>query len=945
MSKLVIVESPTKARTIRGFLPAGYEVQASMGHVRDLPDSAAEIPEEVKGEDWSRLGVNVRADFEPLYVIPKDKKKVVKELKDALKKADELILATDEDREGESISWHLQQILRPKVPTRRMVFHEITREAIQQALENCREVDEQLVRAQETRRILDRLVGYTLSPLLWKKIAPKLSAGRVQSVAVKLLVDRERQRRAFKKGSYWDLKGELRHQQTPFPAELVNLAGKRLATGQDFDESTGQIAAGRDVVLLDQAQAEALRTRLLGKEWTVSSVEERPSTRKPAPPFTTSTLQQEANRKLHLSAQQTMRIAQKLYEEGYITYMRTDSVHLSEQAISAARACVESMYGREYLSPKPRQYTTKAKGAQEAHEAIRPAGSEFRLPNQTPLSGQELALYDLIWKRTVASQMAEARQTHTTVLIAVEDAVFRASGKRIDFPGFFRAYVEGSDDPDAALEDREVHLPLLRQGDHPECQKLESVGHETQPPARFTEASLVKVLESEGIGRPSTYATILNTIVGRGYVKPMGNALVPTYTAFAVTELLEKYFPNLVNTRFTAEMEQTLDDIASGQAEWLPYLRHFFLGDQGLEGQVKARELEIDSGLARSIHLENLPVKIGIGPYGPYVAVENEVGEVRANLPEDIPPADLSEEQVAELIKLKQEGPKPVAFHPETQEPVYVVPQGPYGPYVQLGDVSEDNKKPKRTSLPKGLKPDQVTPEVALGLLSLPRTLGEHPESGKKVQAGIGRFGPYVVCDGDFRSLPAGDDVLTVSFERALELLAQPKKGRGRGSAKPLRELGSHPEDGEPVNLHNGPYGLYVKHGKVNASLPKDISAEEATLEMALQMLAEKEGASGGSKGKGRSTGKATPSQSAGKTRAKSTRSTQAKTTPSSTRKATASQAKKAEDSVSLTGSRKRRVAQATSTSSGMAKEPQGNGAAQTGSRSTILKITPKARV
>ncbi len=945
MSKLVIVESPTKARTIRGFLPAGYEVQASMGHVRDLPDSAAEIPEEVKGEDWSRLGVNVRADFEPLYVIPKDKKKVVKELKDALKKADELILATDEDREGESISWHLQQILRPKVPTRRMVFHEITREAIQQALENCREVDEQLVRAQETRRILDRLVGYTLSPLLWKKIAPKLSAGRVQSVAVKLLVDRERQRRAFKKGSYWDLKGELRHQQTPFPAELVTLAGKRLATGQDFDESTGQIAAGRDVVLLDQAQAEALRTRLLGKEWTVSSVEERPSTRKPAPPFTTSTLQQEANRKLHLSAQQTMRIAQKLYEEGYITYMRTDSVHLSEQAISAARACVESMYGKEYLSPKPRQYTTKAKGAQEAHEAIRPAGSEFRLPNQTPLSGQELALYDLIWKRTVASQMAEARQTHTTVLIAVEDAVFRASGKRIDFPGFFRAYVEGSDDPDAALEDREVHLPLLRQGDHPECQKLESVGHETQPPARFTEASLVKVLESEGIGRPSTYATILNTIMSRGYVRSMGNALVPTYTAFAVTELLEKYFPNLVNTRFTAEMEQTLDDIASGQAEWLPYLRHFFLGEQGLEGQVKAREVEIDSGLARSIHLENLPVKIGIGPYGPYVAVENETGEVRANLPEDIPPADLSAEHIAELIKLKQEGPKPIAFHPETQEPVYVVPQGPYGPYVQLGDVSEDNKKPKRTSLPKGLKPDQVTPEIALGLLSLPRTLGEHPESGKKVQAGIGRFGPYVVCDGDFRSLPAGDDVLTVSLERALELLAQPKKGRGRGSAKPLRELGSHPEDGEPVSLHNGPYGLYVKHGKVNASLPKEMPAEAATLEMALQMLAEKEGTSGGSKGKGRSTRKATPSQSAGKTQAKSTKATQAKTTSSSTRKATASQAKKAEDSVSLTGSRKRRVAQTTVASSGMAKEPQGNGAAQTGSRSTILRITPKARV
>lgn len=846
MPKLVIVESPTKARTIRGFLPAGYEVQASMGHVRDLPESASDIPEEVKGEEWSRLGVNVHANFEPLYVIPKDKRKVVKQLKEALKKADELILATDEDREGESISWHLQQVLQPKVPTRRMVFHEITREAIQEALQNCREVDEQLVRAQETRRILDRLVGYTLSPLLWKKIAPKLSAGRVQSVAVKLLVDRERERRAFKKATYWDLKADLQprtaSQAASFPAELVSLGGKRLASGQDFDPSTGQLIAGRDVVLLDQAQAEALRDRLLGKAWVVSSVEERPSTRKPAPPFTTSTLQQEANRKLRLSAQQTMRIAQKLYEEGYITYMRTDSVHLSEQAIRAARACVESMYGKEYLSPEPRQYTTKTKGAQEAHEAIRPAGSEFRLPSQTPLTGQELALYDLIWKRTVASQMAEARQTHTIVLIAVDDAVFRASGKRIDFPGFFRAYVEGSDDPEAALEDREVHLPLLRQGDPLSCLQLEPVGHETQPPPRYTEASLVKVLESEGIGRPSTYATILNTIMSRGYVRSMGNALVPTYTAFAVTELLEKYFPNLVNTRFTAEMEQTLDDIASGQADWLPYLRHFFLGEQGLEGQVKARELEIDSGLARSIYLENLPVKIGIGPYGPYVSVETESGEVRANLPEDIPPADLSAEHIEELIRRKQEGPKPIAFHPETQEPVYVIPQGPYGPYVQLGEVSEENKKPKRTSLPKGLKPEQVTPEIALGLLSLPRTLGEHPESGKKVQAGIGRFGPYVVCDGDFRSLPADEDVLTISLERALELLAQPKKGRGRGSAKPLRKLGSHPEDGEPVTLHDGPYGLYVKHGKVNASLPKDLSPEAVTLEMALELLAEKEG-------------------------------------------------------------------------------------------------------
>lgn len=846
MSKLVIVESPTKAKTIRGFLPAGFEVLASMGHIRDLPQSAAEIPARYKGEDWARLGVNVRSDFEPLYVIPKDKQKVVKELKDSLKKADELILATDEDREGESISWHLLQVLNPKVPIKRMVFHEITREAIQAALADCRDVDEQLVRAQETRRILDRLVGYTVSPLLWKKIARNLSAGRVQSVAVKLLVDRERQRRAFRQGSYWDLKATLVQATTSFPAELHTLGGKRLANGQDFDENTGQIAAGRDVVLLNQAEAEALRARLDGKTWTVAAIDERSSNRKPAPPFTTSTLQQEANRKLRLSAQQTMRTAQRLYEEGYITYMRTDSVHLSDQAITAARDCVEAMYGREYLSPKPRQYSTKSKGAQEAHEAIRPAGSQFRLPADTPLSGQELALYDLIWKRTVACQMAEARQTSITVTLEVEDATFRASGKRIDFPGFFRAYVEGSDDPNAALEDREVHLPPLRPGDHPNCQSLDPVGHETQPPARFTEASLIKLLESEGIGRPSTYASIVNTIINRGYVRPVSNALVPTFTAFAVTGLLEKHFPDLVDTHFTARMEQTLDDISTGQINWLPYLNTFYLGETGLEQQVKRREAEIDGSESRLIDLEGSEFKIGISSYGPYVKIDGDgdgdVGNAqqRVYLPDDIPPADLNASLIQELVKLKLEGPTPLTYHPETGDPVYVIPQGPYGPYVQLGDVTEEVPKPKRTSLPKTLKPDQVTPAIALGLLSLPRKLGSHPESGKVVTAGLGRFGPYVVHDGDFRSLSKEDDVTTVTLERALELLAQPKKSRGRRSATPIRELGSHPDDGEPINVYNGPYGLYVKHGKVNASLPKEVTAEAATLEMALDLIAER---------------------------------------------------------------------------------------------------------
>ncbi|MGC8712774.1 MAG: type I DNA topoisomerase, partial [Leptodesmis sp.] len=600
MSTLVIVESPTKAKTIRNYLPAGYRVEASMGHVRDLPQSASDIPASVKGEKWAQLGVNVESDFEPLYVVPQDKKKVVKELKEALKHADELVLATDEDREGESISWHLLQLLQPKVPIKRMVFHEITQEAIQEAIRNCRDVDEQLVRAQETRRILDRLVGYTLSPLLWKKIAFGLSAGRVQSVAVRLLVNRERQRRAFHKGSYWDLKatlearGEAPEAKGEFEARLVSLNGVKVASGSDFDEATGQVAAGRNVVLLNEAEARALQDRIRDRPWTVTNLEERPVTRKPSPPFTTSTLQQEANRKLGLSARDTMRVAQSLYEQGYITYMRTDSVNLSQQAIAAARACVQEMYGAQYLSPQPRQYSTKSKGAQEAHEAIRPAGSTFRTPQQTGLKDRELRLYDLIWKRTVATQMAEARQTNITVQIQVEEAGFRATGKRIDFPGFFRAYVEGSDDPDAAIEDQEVILPRLQVGDTPACVDLEAIGHETQPPARYTEASLVKTLESEGIGRPSTYASIIGTIIDRGYAQMVGNALVPTFTAFAVTSLLEKHFPDLVDTSFTARMEETLDDISTGEVDWLPYLKEFYLGESGLETQVKERESHID---------------------------------------------------------------------------------------------------------------------------------------------------------------------------------------------------------------------------------------------------------------------------------------------------------------------------------------------------------------
>jgi len=818
-----------------------------MGHVRDLPQSATEIPEAVKGEKWAQLGVNVEADFEPLYVIPKDKKKIVKQLKDALKEADELVLATDEDREGESISWHLLQILQPKVPTKRMVFHEITRDAIRNALKNCRNIDEQLVHAQETRRILDRLVGYTLSPLLWKKIAWGLSAGRVQSVAVRLLVKKERQRRAFRQGSYWDLKAILEQEKTSFDARLVSLAGTKTATGSDFDPNTGQIIAGRTVRLLNETEARQLQERLTDKTWTVTELEERPVTRKPAAPFTTSTLQQEANRKLRLSARDTMRTAQSLYEQGYITYMRTDSVHLSEQAIAAARSCVEQMYGKQYLSPKPRQYTTKSKGAQEAHEAIRPAGSTFRTPQDTGLGGRELQLYDLIWKRTVATQMAESQQTHITIDLQVEDAGFRSTGKRIDFAGYLRAYVEGSDDPEAALEDQEVILPLLKVGDHPDCKELEAIGHETQPPARYTEASLVKTLESEGIGRPSTYASIIGTIIDRGYAQMTKNALVPTFTAFAVTSLLEKHFPDLVDTSFTAKMEQTLDEISTGEAKWLPYLRQFYLGENGLETQVKERESQIDPAVARTVELENLDAKVRIGKFGPYIEAENGNGPVTASIPKDLTPAELDPEQVEVLLRQKTEGPDKLGLHPETGEPIYIL-IGSYGPYVQLGDASEENKKPKRASLPKGVNMEDVTLEMALGLLALPRTLGVHPATGGKVQAGLGRFGPYVVHDQgkegkEYRSLKASDNVLTIDLERAVELLAEPKKGRAGGARKSkaaLRELGAHPSDGEPVNIYDGPYGPYVKHGKTNASVPEDQSVEQLTMETALELLAAK---------------------------------------------------------------------------------------------------------
>ncbi len=849
MSTLVIVESPTKAKTIRNYLPSGYRVEASMGHIRDLPSSAEEIPAEYKGESWSQLGVNIEKDFEPIYVIPKGKKKIVTTLKQAIKEADELILATDEDREGESISWHLMELLKPKMPVKRMVFHEITKEAIQKALKNCRNIDENLVHAQETRRILDRLFGYTLSPLLWKKISRGLSAGRVQSVAVRLLVQREQERRAFQSASYWDLKAFLeKDKKNPFEAKLISLTGQKIATGSDFDDKTGKLIKGKKVVLLNEAEAIALKARLEGKTWTVTSTEEKATTRKPSPPFTTSTLQQEANRKIGLSAQETMRTAQNLYENGYITYMRTDSVHLSDQAITAARSCVEQMYGKDYLSPAPRQYKTKSKSAQEAHEAIRPAGESFRTPKETGLSGRELSVYELIWKRTVASQMADARLTQLTVNLEVEDAGFRSSGKRIDFPGFFRAYVEGSDDPEAAIDNQEVLLPALVKGDHPNCKKIESLGHETQPPARYTEASLVKTLEQEGVGRPSTYASIISTIRDRGYAQIRNKALIPTFTAFAVANLLEKYFSDLVDTKFTSKMEQTLDEIATGEAKWLPYLEKFYLGELGLQSQVKLKETEIETSESKAIILEGLNATVKIGKFGPYIEKKQGEEVVTASIPPDLTPSDLSPEQIENILRQKIEGPDQLGVDPETLSPIYML-TGTYGPYVQLGEITEENKKPKRSSLPKEVKPEDMTLEIALGLLSLPRLLGTHPETGAKIKAALGRFGPYVVHDQgkegkDYRSLKKEDNVLTVTLERALELLAQPKRARGasKTAKEPLKALGNHPEDNEPINIYNGPYGDYIKYQKTNVGIPEGETVETMTLEKALVLIAQKAG-------------------------------------------------------------------------------------------------------
>jgi DNA topoisomerase I len=874
MKRLVVVESPTKAKTIRRFLPAEYRVEASMGHVRDLPASAAEIPANLKDSPWAKLGVKVDDSFEPLYVVPSDKRKIVKDLQSALKEADELYIATDEDREGESIGWHLVEVLNPKVPVRRMVFHEITREAILDALNRTREIDYNLVDAQETRRILDRLVGYTLSPLLWKKIAPRLSAGRVQSVAVRLLVLREQERMAFVPASYWDLKALLAKNGSTFEASLTHVSGVRVASGRDFDADTGKLrtglVAGRDVLLLSEAEARVLAQRLMQEAWRVADLDVRTATRSPYPPFITSTLQQEGSRKLNLSARQTMQVAQRLYEQGYITYMRTDSTNLSREAVDASRRAVSERYGKEYLSPQARQFQNKVANAQEAHEAIRPAGTEMRTRDELGLTGVEGALYDLIWKRTVATQMADARLRLTTAHIEAgqgnDVAAFRASGRTIEFAGFFRAYVEGSDDPEAALEDRDQPLPDLNKNDRLTPRKVDPLGHETKPPARFTEATLVKTLESEGIGRPSTYATIIDTIIHRGYVVKQGSQLVPTFTAFATNNLLEQQFRQLVDTGFTAEVEQVLDDIAAGQRKSLPYLKSFYRGAEGIEGRV---EKALDAVDARSVSTVTSPkwgdLVVRVGKFGPYVEGKLEGESATSSLPEGLAPADLTGEILENFLREGNAEDRVLGIHPEANQPI-LLKKGPYGPYVQLGD-DDQSGKPKRMSLPKGMDAGEVNLQTALDLLALPRALGVHPESGQPIQANIGRFGPYVQHSGVFASLTAQDDVLTVNLDRALELLAK-KEGKN----KPLRVLGPHPETGDPVEILEGRYGPYVKHQKTNASLPKGMEPEAVTMETALQLLSDREGAKG-AKGKGKRSAKgrakAPAAKSGGKASAK----------------------------------------------------------------------------
>ena len=893
---LVIVESPAKARTLARFLGKKYRVEASYGHIRDLPESAAEVPAEIKGKSWGRMGIDTDGDFTPYYVVPGDKKKNVTALKAAMKDASELILATDPDREGEAISWHLKELLKPKVKVRRIVFHEITEEAVKAALAEQHDVDENLVRAQESRRILDRLYGYTLSPVLWKKVQTGLSAGRVQSVAVRVIVEREEERLAFRTASYWDLEAKLRGGAIEFPATLAKIGGQRVATGKDFD-SKGVLASST-VKLLDETAAQGLRPTLMRKlPWSVTSVEEKPYTQRPAPPFTTSTLQQEGNRKLGFSSERTMQIAQRLFQgmdlgggdlEGLISYHRTDSTTLSNKALVEAQHAVVELYGADYHKG-PRQYQTKVRNAQEAHEAIRP--TDFR---RTPasleriLESDEMRLYDLIWKRAVASQMADAKLLRTSVEITGETsngvpATFNASGKAIEFAGYLRAYVEGSDDPSAELLEQDTVLPKLSVGDQvwsPDkldqdliLIALDAKGHQTSPPARYTEASLVKKLEEEGIGRPSTYAPTVATIQRRGYISHQGKALVPSFTAFAVTRLLRNHFSDYVDLAFTAEMEEILDKISNGEKDWLEFLAEFYRGDgkhPGLEHLVQDKGQAIEYPIIElGIDPEsNLPIRVRIGRYGPFLQMGSQADNgPRASLPEELAPADLTLEKAIALLKAKAQGPKSLGVDPASSQHVYVM-HGRFGAYVQLGETPEDREiKPRRASLGRDHTEETITLDVALKLLSLPRELGIG-EDGEAILSNVGRFGPYVKQGTEFRSLEDSDDVYTITLERAKALLAQPKKSgrRTRAEPKELKALGKHPTSGENVRILDGRYGPYVTDGTTNASVPKGTQVEAVTMAAAVELLAAREGMSKSKKpARGRKAAKAAPKKKAAK--------------------------------------------------------------------------------
>jgi len=877
-TRLVIVESPAKAQTISRFLDDSYTVEASYGHVRDLPQNAKEIPTRVRGEEWARLGVDVEHGFEPLYVVPAEKKKHVKRLKDALAGAEQLLLATDEDREGESISWHVLEVLKPSksIAVDRIVFHEVTQEAIEEALRQPRSVDKELVKAQEARRILDRLYGYTLSPLLWKRVAPGLSAGRVQSVAVRLAVERERERIAFRASEYWDLKAELATGSGSFSARLVRIDQRRLADSRSFDAQTGKLA---DASRLHLSAADARRYAEVAEKsrpWQVSSLERAPGTQRPAPPFTTSTLQQEANRKLRFTAQRTMRTAQQLYEGidlkgervGLITYMRTDSVTLAGRAVEQARRMIASAYGEDYLPAKAVFYQTRAKRAQEAHEAIRPTDLARRPQDVARyLDPDQARLYELIWKRTVACQMVPARFERTSVEVTVEldlggapskALTFAANGRRIVFPGFLRAYVEGTDDPEAELGDQETLLPALGEGQSLEPGKVEAEGHETRPPLRYTEASLVKRLEEEGIGRPSTYATIISTVQDRGYIFKRGNELVPTFTAFCVTELLERHFKDLVDTEFTARMEDELDEVAAGDREWIDLVREFYHGDgDGLVRRLETLEVHYPAFEVGQDPETGEKLIVKVGRYGPYLARGEGGKENTLSLPAEMPPDELTPERARALLESKAVGAAPLAEDEATGQPV-TLQMGRFGPYLERAQTAEEEKsgaRPRRVSLPKGMKPEEVTPAIARQLISLPRDLGEHPDSGEEISAGLGRYGPYLKHGKEFRNLESWQRAVELEREEALAILAEPKpvrQGRGRGAPKTvLKEIGELPDAAGPVQVLDGRYGPYVTDGKTNATLPKGVSPEALSAEQAGELLAAKR-AAGGGKGRGR---------------------------------------------------------------------------------------------